>query len=82
MTPWEAYTQGGAALLLVVVISGMIWWLLKRLDRAEARADRIQAEKEELYKSSLQLLTSYQQRDAEALRAYQEDARRREGRSS
>jgi Flp pilus assembly protein TadB len=73
----EAYLQGGAALLLVVFVGAAFTWLLRRLDRAEQRADKIQGEKEDIYKASVELLKSYQSRDTEALRAYQEQERRR-----
>lgn len=72
----EAYIQGGAAVVLILFASAAYVWLLRRLDAAEKRAEKKEAEKEALYIASLDLLKSYQARDAAALLAYQDRERR------
>lgn len=76
-TGGEAWLQGGAALTLVIFVAAVMRELLR--DNRTYRDDikTLQKEKEDLLKSSVELLRTHQSRDAEDLRYYREQERRR-----
>lgn len=73
----DAYLQGGATLVLVIFASAVIAYLIQENRAQRADIKTLQKEKEDLYKSSVEMLRTHQQRDQEDLKSYREAERRR-----
>jgi hypothetical protein len=73
--PVETYAQTGAIGLLVVVAAGVIAFLVRRLDRCEREMDEVRD-------AGDALLKAYRERDAEELRVWREESKRRRGEPS